>query len=95
MSKSEGCENKQECGPRGESAGEDNHGSRGGACGSGWGRGTHVGDEAGCADSVYTGETLLPPGNSSTEFRRLCRNVQGPWAENTTVGGTQMAPVRM
>ena len=44
----------------------------------GGGGGVHVGDKAGCADSVYAGETLLPLVNSSAEFRRPCGNVQGP-----------------
>ena len=76
MSKSEGRENEQERGPRGESPGDSQDSP--GACGSGWRGAVHVGDEAGRADSVYAGETLLPLVNSSAEFRRPCGNVQGP-----------------
>ena len=57
MSESEGCENKQECGPQGESPGEDNHGSRGGACSSG-GEGAPT---SGMRLDAQTQSTLVKP----------------------------------
>lgn len=103
VSRPEGCENEQECGPPGESPG-DGHGSRGGACGAAGGSGHHAEEEASLQPPrgrgqphrrSLDGETPPPHENSPTALRRSWGNVQGPGAENTTAGGTQTAPMRI
>ena len=92
MSTSEGRENEQEHGPRGESLGTVRIPKVPVAAGGG---GESM---SGTRRDAQTQPVLvrpLPLVNSSTELRRSCGNVQGPGAENPTVGGTQMAPGRI